>query len=117
MSLPSFTAREATYYKLKISCPVCHDQGRNTPQSFWVHAKDGGPIFIGDDAHYQCESCQYHNHVMEWRYGCPQHSGDKLEYLKASSQGLAQAVSTAGQMVMATGNQWLIRFLENMGEF
>ncbi len=117
MNLPSFKARGATYFNLKIACPVCHDNGRNVPSSFWVHGADGGEIYVGDDAHYQCKLCEYHEHVKNWRYGCPEHSGAELECLEASSQGVAQAVSTAGQLVSATGQKWLIRFLENMGEF
>lgn len=116
--MENFKSRGATYFKLRISCPVCHDQGKNTKQTFWVHAGGcGGALFVGDDANYQCQKCDHYNHVKEWAYGCPEHSGDNIEYLKASSQGLAQAVSTAGQMVTATGNKWLIKFLENMGEF
>lgn len=116
-SLDRFSKGSFTYFKLRISCPVCVDQGRTTPQSFWVHVSCGGPIYVGDNAHFECKSCEENHHVREWRYGCPSHSGDTLEFLKATSQGVAQAVSTAGQMVKETGQQWLITFLENMGEF
>ncbi len=115
--MSKFSSGGYTYFQLHISCPVCHDRGLNTPQSGWVHNGCGGAIYIGDDAHYQCKSCNYNKHVKEWKYGCPSHSGDSIEYVKASSQGLAQAVSTAGQMVNATGIAWLQAFLGNMGEF
>jgi hypothetical protein len=82
-----------------------------------VHRHDGGAVFVGDNAHYRCQGCSHHAHVREWSYGCPNHSGDQIEYVKARSASVAQAVSTAGQMVNATGQQWLIRFLQNMGEF
>lgn len=119
MALDKFSQGSSTYFKLRISCPVCIDQGRNTPQSFWSHYDSGcgGAIYVGDDAHFQCKTCGENEHVKEWRFGCPSHSGDKLEFLKATSQGLAQVVSTAGQMVMETGQKWLIQFLQNMEEF
>ena len=121
MALESYKAHEATYFRLQISCPVCLDQGKHTPKVYWVHAGDSGPIFIGDNAHYHCMKCDHHSHVKEWRHGCATHGGElkcgEMEYAKDSSQGLPQAVSVGGQLVTTTGSQWLIRFLENVGEF
>ncbi len=117
MALPKKDINGHTYFKLRIACPVCHDQGRNTPQTFWIHYNCGGALYVGDNAHYNCDQCGTDSHVKNWSYGCPEHSGDRLEFIKASAQGLAQSVSTAGQMVSETGNKWLISFLENLGEF
>ena len=109
----------AKYFKLRISCPVCHDNGLNTPQTGWSHNGCGGALNIGDNAHYQCQSCSYDSHVKNWKYGCPSHSDSSGEivYKKSSAQGLAAAVSTAGQMVRETGVAWLQTFLGNMGDF
>src|ERR1035437_7857482 len=120
MALEQIKDGQWTYFKLFISCPVCVDDGKNTPQSFWIHHNciSGGSIFIGDNAFYKCNKCPTESHVMNWHYGCPTHStGDTLQFLKASSQTVAQAVSTAGQMVTETGNRWLIESLKNMGDF
>jgi hypothetical protein len=107
-----------TYFELHISCPVCYDRGMNTPQSNWTHHGCGGSIFLGDDAYYWCDSCDHKSHVRMWKYGCPNHSsGADYEFITASSIAVAQAISTAGQMVSETGVAWLQSFLSNMGEF
>lgn len=115
MALDKFTQGSATYFELYISCPVCCDQGRNTAHTYWEHHNCGGTTYIGDNANYICKNCKTSAHVFKWKYGCPSHSGTEIEFLEASAQGLAQAVSTAGQMVQETGVAWLQKFLENMG--
>ena len=115
--IDSFSQGGNTYFRVYISCPVCLDLGKNTPQSYWVHADSncGGDLYMGENAYYLCKKCGISKHVMNWSYGCPNHSsGDTYEYIKATRQGLAQAVSTAGQMVSATGIAWLTSFLQNM---
>lgn len=107
-----------TYFELHISCPVCHDKGMNTPQSFWTHHQCGGSIYLGDNAYYWCGTCNHQSHVRMWKYGCPIHSnGAEFEYISASSVAMAIAIGTAGQMVSETGIAWLQSFLANMGEF
>lgn len=117
MRLEKFEENGFTYFKLRISCPVCVDQGRNTPQSFWTHYGCGGSVFVGENAYFRCNSCNNSAHVKEWSFNCPSHSDDTTTFLKPSSQGFAQAISTAGQMVSETGHRWLIEFMKNMGEF
>lgn len=118
MALQKKQVGNYTFFELHISCPVCHDKGLNTPQSFWTHHECGGGIYVGDNAHYLCSKCNQQSHVKDWKYGCPSHSsGVSYEYLSASSVGLAAAISTAGQMVSETGVAWLQSFLSNMGEF
>lgn len=116
MSLDNFTKNSISYFQLYISCPVCLDQGRNTSQSFWVHHNNNcnGQIYMGENAYYLCKKCNMTSHVYKWKYGCPDHSGDTITFLEASPASLAQAVSTAGQLVQSTGIQWLQKFLENM---
>jgi hypothetical protein len=115
MSLNKILHGSTTYFELFISCPVCFDQGKNTPHSYWEHQHCGGNLYVGDNAFYLCSDCKSTAHVFKWRYGCPNHSGAEIEYLESSPQGLAQAVSTAGQLVQETGIAWLQKFLENMG--
>lgn len=118
MALEKFSFDGHTYFNLFISCPVCIDQGRNTPQSFWSHYNCGGSMFVGDNAYFKCQRCGDNKHVRYWSFTCPTHSSQaSQEFLKPSSQAMAQAISTAGQMVTETGQRWLIEFLKNMGEF
>lgn len=119
MALNKFNEGGNTFFQLYISCPVCHDQGRNTERSFWRHADNNcnGDVYVGDNAFYKCRKCGQTSHVKNWAYNCPSHSSSPDEFVKASSQGLAQAVSTAGQMVQECGLQWLQNFLANMGTF
>ena len=116
-NIDSFSKDGYSYYKLYISCPVCIDMGKMTPQAFWTHHNNNcnGSIYMGENAYFMCQKCGAKQHVMKWKYGCPNHSkSDQYEYLEASQVALAQAVSTAGQMVTATGIQWLQTFLANM---
>ena len=117
MALNKFDKNGTSYFELFISCPVCIDRGNMTPQSYWSHHDRGcnGDIYMGENAFYYCKKCNAASHVMKWKYGCPNHSsGAEYEFLEASAVALAQAVSTAGQMVSATGIQWLQNFLKNM---
>lgn len=107
-----------TYFELHISCPVCHDKGVLTPQSFWTHSSCGGTIYLGDDAFYWCDTCNHKSHVSQWKYGCPTHSPDaEYEYISISSTTMAIVIATAGMMVSETGVAWLQAFLANMKEY
>ncbi|GIM59639.1 hypothetical protein [Capnocytophaga canimorsus] len=120
MSLPSFSSGGYTYFKLKIACPVCRERGITTPQTFWVHAYNncGGEIYIGDNACYYCKKCNHYEHIRTWKYKCPQHSTSDDDYVGLGSvAAIAEVVSCAGMMVSATGQQWLIKCLENLGDW
>ena len=109
-----------TYFTLHIQCPVCRELGRNTPQSNWIHATNncGAEIYIGDDANYFCKKCNHKSHIKEWKYKCPSHSNSDDDYVGVgSSATIAEVVACAGMMVSAVGNQWLIKCLENLGDW
>lgn len=107
-----------TFFELFVSCPVCHDNGLNTPRTFWSHHNCGGKLFVGDNANYLCSSCNHMSHVRHWEYSCPSHSqGANYQFLKASSGSIAVMLSTAGQLTTEAGVAWLQAFLSNMGEF
>lgn len=114
MELEKFQENGYTYIRLYISCPVCIDKGRSTPHTFWTHYGCGGNIYVGDNAHYKCTKCGKSDHVQKWAYNCPTHSNSPDEFVGASCQALASAISTAGQMTTAMGVAWLQRFLENL---
>lgn len=118
--MESFQEGDVTYFKLKVSCPVCLEQGRQTKQSFWVHEGGcGGDMFVGDNTHYHCKKCKEDKYVNQWEFGCPEHSGGSSYYMKIRPEGSTGStdIAVGGQMVTATGSKWLIRFLENMREF
>ena len=117
MALNKYSKDGATYFQLFISCPVCQEEGRNTPHSYWTHASDGGDIYVGENAYYQCKQCGHTKHVSAWKYGCPYHSGDSDEYVYKDLRTpapLAAVMSCAGQLVTETGLPWLQNFKANL---
>ena len=116
-NLETFKEGGYLYCRLYISCPVCIDRGLQRPHGYWQHNRCNGDIYVGDDACYKCRKCGEKNHVRNWRYNCPGHSNSADDFVGASCQALASAISTAGQMTTLVGVAWLQRFLANMGEW
>jgi|SRR5579871_510108 len=112
---PEYTPEEVIWFDLIMRCPACladgHDPG---PEGQWYHAMDSGRMQVGDNAEYRCQSCEHHAHVRNWRYACTQHETD---YRPTTAAHLANALSTAGQIVSRAGRQWMQRFLENSGDW
>lgn len=105
----------STYYDLIMRCPACIAAGKDggVPRQ-WYHAGlCGGKLRAGDDACYKCVKCGVVMHVSSWRYKCDGHS----DYRSTTSAHLANAVSTAGQLVNVAGRYWLMQFLENLGDW
>ena len=121
MSLNKFEDNGVTYFELYIRCPVCIGQGKtDLPIVYWRHADNNcsGDIYVGDNAFYKCRKCGSLDHVRTWKYRCPRHSNPSdNEFLGAEGWALTEAVTTAGQMVRDTGQAWLRRFLDNMGDW
>ncbi len=116
MSLNKYTKDGATFFQLYISCPVCQEEGKNTPHAFWSHAMDGGDIYVSDKATFQCKDCGYTAHICKAQWGCPTHSGDSDEYVykQATPAGLAAVMSCAGMMVTECGLPWLQNFMASL---
>lgn len=105
------------YYELYISCPVCYNNGKMLPQAYWQHHGCGGTLYIGDDAHYDCNKCSENSHVSNWGYGCPEHMRDaEYDFVKVDGATLAGMISMAGQLTAVAGVSWLQKFLANLGE-
>lgn len=103
------------YFDLIIRCPACiKDNVDPGPATSWYHTECNGGLQIGDDATYRCKQCSYTEHVKEWRYKCKQH---RAEFRSTSSAHLASAISTAGQITSVAGRQWLMSFLDNLGDW
>ena len=103
------------YFDLIIRCPACLAENRDPgPAGVWYHVECDGRLQIGDDATYRCKACLHTRHVKEWRYACKQHEAD---YRHTTSAHLASAVSTAGQITGIAGRQWLMSFLDELGDW
>ena len=121
MNLDKFEEDGNTYFHLCISCPVCHDQGRNTERAFWSHYDNNchGDIYVGDNAHFKCKKCGQSFHIKNWGYCCPCHSNSSDFEMgivpTAIDSGILVARSIS-QMVNDCGILWLQRFMDNVDE-
>ena len=119
MSLKSFESEGYSYFELHIACPVCRERGITTPQTGWIDAHNncGGIIYVGENAYYCCEY-GHTAHIRECKYKCPSHSTSDDEYIGVgSSAAITEVMSCAGQMVSEVGQKWLVKFLENLGDW
>lgn len=104
------------YYEVFIECPVCLEQGRHTPRTYWVHHVCGDRIYLGSNAYYHCPTCDLESHVMKWKYKCPNHNTNAdAEYLGIDRAAtIAQVVATAGMYATEAGLAWLNEFIVNL---
>lgn len=118
VKIDSFKKEGVSYYRLYIKCPICNQQGRETPPSFWYHestACDNGEIYVGDNAFYMCKDCGHTKHIMNWRYWCQHHSKSDNDYVELTDKSVyADVVAAAGQIVKAAGIPWLTELLKNL---
>ena len=106
-------------FELYVTCPVCRERGITTPQTGWIDAHNncGGIIYVGENAYYCCEY-GHTAHIRECKYKCPSHSTSDDEYIGVgSSAAITEVMSCAGQMVSEVGQKWLVKFLENLGDW
>lgn len=101
------------YFELVISCPACLSEGKNPPAVQWYHGDCGGKMYVGDNAYYLCGNCNEKSHAKNWHYKCQSH----FDYKATDSVNLAKAAAIAGQLTNKTGKLWLIKFLENLGDW
>lgn len=108
MSLKILKVDENTYYQLYICCPVCRDQGRDSPPSFWKHGDNQcfGDIYVGYDGDdlwggdfwFICQKCGCRAHVKDWGWACPGHSNHPDEIVGASIPYHASAQSIMAEL-------------------
>lgn len=104
-----------SYFQLYIKCPICNQEGRPAPPEFWIHGDCGGDIYIGENACYLCKDCGYTDHLMKWKYWCPNHSKSDDEYVELTDKAeYADVVAAAGQLVKTAGIPWLTTLLKNL---
>jgi len=110
----------ANWAKLKMGCPACVAQGDEAgPATMWVHASCGGKMKISDLAELKCTSCDTQSHIQNWRWGCPKH-GDPTKqdyYRPTNASAIAAQISVAAAITPTMGKKWLMKFLDNLGEW
>lgn len=116
MPLNQLTKNGVKYFELYINCPVCLQQGKSTPQTYWVHNVCGQRVYIGSNAFYHCPHCDKEKHVMSWRYKCPYHSTDaNNQYLGVDRPAtIAKVIAVAGMYSEEAGLDWLNEFIVNL---
>ena len=120
--LKRFEENGVVYFQLYLRCPICWEQGKPCKHSYWKHADNNchGDIYVGDNAHFKCKKCGQSSHVNNWGYRCPSHSDSSDFEIGSVPTAMANAIpmaSSISQMVTETGQQWLQRFMNNLGEW
>ena len=120
--LRRFEENGVVYFPLYLCCPICWEQGRYCKPSYWQHAENNchGDIYIGDNAHFKCMKCGMTSHLKNWGYRCPSHSnssGFEIRLLPVPIVSIIPIARSLSQMVTMTGQQWLMQFMNNVGEW
>ena len=120
-TLNKFQENGVTYFQLYIPCPACYEQGRDTPRSFWKHGDNEcyGDVYVGDNAHLKCTKCGHSAHLKYCGYACPSHSNSPDSFVSFRG-GLTTSLldpSSFSSMVLECGQQWLMNFCANFGEW
>ena len=116
----SFASDSVIYHKLYIACPVCRERGKS-PYVLWRHGDDycGGNIYIGDNAYVLCAKCNKSVSLKNLKFNCSLCSGSETDNISfvENQNSMAMTVAIPGMMVSAVGTRWLIKCLENLGEW
>lgn len=110
----------AIWADLKMGCPACVAEGREAgPATQWYHAVCGGRMEVSDEARLKCGSCRAEDHIQNWRWGCPKHGDPAHEdyYRPTNASSVAAQISVAAAVCPKMGKAWLMRFLDNLGEW
>lgn len=94
-----------------ISCPVCQDEGYNSQRSYWYHSTCGGKLQLDEFAALSCNSCNHSNHISLWNFKC---NNGRHDFMPASKEAFAFALSTSAQLVNGTGAKWLSEVLKHL---
>ena len=105
-----------TYHDLVIQCPayIAKNGFDPKPPAQWYHANCGGKIQVGDNAYYKCLVCGHSSHIKNWRYACGINSMDDRPNIYGH---FGNAVSVAGAFTGKAGRQWLLTYLQNLGNW
>jgi hypothetical protein len=110
----------AMWTDLIMGCPACAAKNNSLGDpAQWYHANCGGAMEVSDDAVLRCKRDGTAYHISSWRWGCPKH-GDptRQDYYQATnSTATAAQISVAGALTNKMGKAWLMRFLDNLGDW
>lgn len=112
-----------TWIDLYFSCPACIAQGRNAgAPTNWYHANCGGQLQISETARVRCNKtflCGEDRHISSWSWGCPNHGDPNRAgyYQKTNANSVAAQISVSGAMINKSGKRWMLKFLDNLGEW
>ena len=122
-ALNKFQENGVTYFQLYIACPIDFEIGRNASCSFWKHGDNEcyGDIYVGDNAHFKCIKCGQSAHLKNCRFSCPEHSNSPGSFVSfrrgGASVSICWGLPGLASMVRFCGQQWLIQFIANLGEW
>lgn len=107
-----------TYWRLYTKCPVCFNNARDVPSSFWYHKQCGGDIYIGNNAKLYCEKCGWSIHVAKAKFNCPIHCKCEEETVEPSTCLHYEfgASNIGPSIICRAGIPWLKDFLKNYDE-
>jgi hypothetical protein len=105
------------YYPLHIACPVCREKGISMPIEYWHHAGCDGLVFVGDDAYFICDKCGFKEFALHLKFQCPSCSESDDYYIQQGTGNLPEIIACTGCMLNEAGQQWLLKFFSNLGEF
>lgn len=118
MKSDKFEENGVWYVQLYVSCPTCQDEGRHSPNIFFVHDGCGGDMYIGDNATIKCKKCNVSHHIFKWQLGCQQcnnlSDGALYERKDETTMPLAEAMAIVGMMVTECGLSWAQTFMANL---
>lgn len=95
-----------------MSCPVCLQEGRNSPREYWRHGSKkhwesnvcNGVLYLDENAYVHCKGCGASAPLQKMRLRC---NNDRHDFNIPSINGFASAISTSAQMVDSAGLPWL----------
>ena len=105
----SFVKDGVEYYKLYIQCPICLREGRPSTRTLWSHIDDDGEMYIGDNAYYYCEKCEYTAPIIDWGYVCNdcKKAGHEKAVKLTNIKDFAVAIAISGMVTTDAGLEWL----------
>lgn len=99
--------------EIYMSCPVCLQEGRNSPKEYWRDEPPcNGKLYIDEYAIVHCAGCGASAHLSQMGLRC---NNNRHDFSIPSTEGFAAAISTSAQFVNGTGLRWLQSAIKYIG--
>jgi len=96
-----------------MSCPVCLQDRITYAAEYWHHAGTcGGRLCVDEHGMCECRRCSRRARIMDMKFRCPQ--GRHTFTTVGSVNAMAEALSTAGMIIDASGKAWIIQLMKNL---